>query len=337
MNVNCLTDNEMQPKSKENDAQERTAERNQQCDSVIEEFRGLVETYIFEDKSNGKFCAKEIPSSVLNNACKHLDMMLNSHLFENIQSEIEYVFNCLDLFARVTINIPRELESIYIRVCIQGIMNDSIFIMQGCHNYFGGLLLMVLTDELLTNSFEFTFEFMINSRYRWCGSEFGQRFVLSGLALDYLGDRIAYLRKEENTDHNVDTLSRIDLAKSMIFCSFILCCIHLYSLTLGAIIASCIVVACMVWAVRILSSCTYDIMVAFRRFSPFVRIWRALFIAVFPWLIIWLNMSDTLALVMIICSTVLYVLVESGIFRLFRKNVARQKFTPHELILMFGV
>lgn len=332
MNVNCLTDNEMQPKSKENDKQERTVERNQQCDSVIEEFRGLVETYIFEDKSDGKFCAKEIPSSVLNNACKHLDMMLNSHLFENIQSEIEYVFNCLDLFARVTINIPRELESIYIRVCIQGIMNDSIFIMQGCHNYFGGLLLMVQADELSTNSFEL----MINSRCRWCGSEFGQRFVLSGLALDYLRDRIAYLRKEENSDHNVNTLSRIDLAKSMIFCSCILGFIHLYGLTLGAIISSCIVVACIVWAFRILSSCTYDTMVAFRRFSPFARIWRALFIAVFPWLIMWLNMSDTLAIIMIICSTVLYVLVEAGIFRLFCKNIARQKFTPRELILMFG-
>lgn len=332
MNVNCLTDNEMQPKSNENDAKERTVERNQQCDSVVEEFRCLAETYIVEDKSDGKLWAKEIPSSVLNNARKHLDMMLNSHLFENIQSEIEYVFNCLDLFARVTINIPRELESMYIRVCIQGIMNDSIFIMQGCHNYFKGLLLMVQMEELPKNQFEL----MINSGYRWCGSEFGQRFVLSGLALDYLNDRIAYLRKEGNTDHNVETLSRIDLAKSMIFGSCILGCIHLYSLTLGATISSCIVVACIVWSFRILSSCTYDIMVAFRRFSPFARIWRALFIAVFPWLIMWLNMSDTLAIIMIICSTVLYVLVEAGIFRLFCKNIARQKFRPRELILMFG-
>ena len=100
----------MYQESKENDAQEGTVDRNQQCASVVEEFRSLVETYIIEDENSGKFWAKELPSAVLNNACNHLDAMLSSHLFENIKSE--YVFSCLDLFARVTIiwwrQTPRE-------------------------------------------------------------------------------------------------------------------------------------------------------------------------------------------------------------------------------------
>lgn len=305
----------------------------EQHDDIAALIRSMLDAYYVKDSEIGCPFTCHISATDLDRIQKLVDDVIG----RNVESEVLQIFRFLHLLVVTQEDVQVELELLYAQICVRGIENDSLPIMQGCYAYFCKMYNLMAIYRCNSESFP-------SLNYPWrkhCDGNFGYRFGLSGHALNYLQDRIAFLQNHDKDNifyHILNYLAEImGLIPWLFGFSGVTWSIYLHSFQTGVIVTCCIVALCLIWAGHEMSLYSKNTKMAFRRFSSFDCIGRLLFIAFSPLSVLWLNMADWNRLLVLLCVDVAYLFVSYGVFELFRRSVAKKRFAMCELIPMFGM